>query len=74
MELRMHVPSMIGPDGRKLKREKEAGHEEDNGQQNGVLLRSGSGGSLRDGELLLDSIQVQRMHRGYNGSGAGSES
>ena len=62
------------PGWAEAEKEKEADHEDDHGQQNGVLLRSGSRGSLRDGELFLDSIWVQRVHRGYNGSGAGSES
>ena len=62
------------PGWAEAEKEKEADHEDDNGQQKGVLHRSGSRGSLRDGELFLDSIWVQRVHRGYNGSGAGSES
>jgi hypothetical protein len=62
------------PSDREVGKEHEVDHEYDNEQRNGVLLRSGSQGSLHDGTLFVDSICLKRVHRGENGSGACSDS
>src|SRR4030095_8500646 len=62
------------PSDREGGKEHEVEHEYDNQQRNGVLLRSGSQGSLHDGALFVDSICFKRVHRGESGSGVCSDS